>query len=141
MSGLLRTSAVIVILACTSVLAEVGIESYADARALWLKTRDTPQYQNYLRDFVAVNNELHLDERAGCYSLSQPPVDLLLVITATPDHKAGVIQEVLADVSNEKARCFQAVYLGVRVPLPPFQPFILQMHMAAASSGRLHALL
>jgi hypothetical protein len=41
----------------------------------------------------------------------------------------AVIEQVLADVDNAKARCFEKSYGGVQVKIPPFFPFVLQVDM------------
>ncbi len=101
--------------------------SYADAKALWLKSRETVEYQRYAAEFVQFNNHFHLDEKHGCYAIGSGAVDLMLVITHPEDGEFAVIQRVLSNIDNAKARCFQKSYRGVQTKVPPFVPFVLQM--------------
>lgn len=103
--------------------------SYDDAKALWIKSRDTAEYQRYAEAFAQFNNHFHLDEKDGCYALAPGPVDLMLVISNPDSSEFAVVEAVLSDVDNAKARCFQKSYRGVRTKMPPFLPFILQMGM------------
>jgi hypothetical protein len=53
----------------------------------------------------------------------------MLVISRPDSSEFAVIEQVLADVDNAKARCFEKSYRGVRTKPPPFLPFVLQMGM------------
>jgi hypothetical protein len=102
---------------------------YADAKAIWEKSKNTPEYQSYASEFAQFNNHFHLDEKDGCYALAQGPVNLMLVISNPGNGEFAVIERVLSDVDNAKSRCFKKSYGGVRTKIPPFLPFVLQMGM------------
>jgi hypothetical protein len=102
---------------------------YADARAIWNKNKDRAEYQAYAAEFSQFNNHFHLDEKDGCYRLAPGPVELMLVIRHSGGDKFAVIEQVLSDVDNSKARCFKQSYGGIRTKIPPFLPFVLQMSM------------
>jgi hypothetical protein len=103
--------------------------SYEDAKALWIKKRDTVESQRYAAEFTQFNNHFHLDEKDGCYALASGPVELMLIISQPDSGEFAVIEQVLSDVDNEEARCFEKSYRGVRTKPPPFVPFVLQMEM------------
>jgi hypothetical protein len=103
--------------------------SYADAKAIWLRNHDNPQYQNYVAEFSQFNNQFHLDEKDGCYSLAPGPVNLMLVIVRHGNGDFALVERVLADVDNAKARCFVKSYSGISTKMPPFFPFVLQLTM------------
>ncbi|HEX8956118.1 MAG TPA: hypothetical protein VF798_07590 [Burkholderiaceae bacterium] len=69
------------------------------------------------------------DKKGGCYSLSPGPVELMLIITKPDDDKFAQVERVLSDVDNEKSRCFQKSFEGLRARVPPHTPFVLQMQM------------
>src|SRR6266699_3197514 len=54
--------------------------SYADAKAIWLHSRDTAEYRTYAAEFSQFSNHFHLDEKDGCYALASGTVNLILVI-------------------------------------------------------------
>jgi hypothetical protein len=110
-------------------LADGAPQSYDDAKAVWVRNRGTPEYQNYAAEFSQFNNHYHLDEKNGCYALAPGPVNLMLVISRPENSEFAVIEQVFADVGNAKARCFERSYRGVRTKIPPFLPFVLQMSM------------
>ena len=103
--------------------------TYTEANAIWLHTRDTAEYQGYAAEFAQFNNHFHLDEKDGCYALGSGPVELMLIISQPDSSEFAVIEQVLSDVDNEKARCFEKSYRGVRTKRPPFLPFVLQLGM------------
>lgn len=103
--------------------------SYADAKSIWLRTRNTEGYKNYAAEFSQYSNHFHLDEKDGCYSLASGPVNLMLIIAHPENSEFAVIEQVLSDVDNAKARCFKKSYQGVQTKIPPFFPFVLQMGM------------
>jgi hypothetical protein len=104
-------------------------QSYAAAKAIWLRSRDTKEYQSYAAEFSQFNNHFRLDEKDGCYALASGPVNLMLIISRPPNSEFAVIERVLTDVDNAKARCFEKSYGGVQVKIPPFFPFVLQLGM------------
>jgi hypothetical protein len=102
---------------------------YGDARALWNQNKDREEYQAYAAEFSQFNNHFHLDEKDGCYRLAPGPVELMLVITHSGGDKFAIIERVLSDVDNQKARCFKQTYGGIQTKIPPYLPFVLQMSM------------
>ena len=103
--------------------------SYAEAKTVWVKSRDKAEYQGYAAGFAQFNNHFHLDEKDGCYGLASGSVDLMLVITRPDNDEFAVIERVLSSVDNAKSRCFEKTYRGVRTKIPPYLPFVLQMGM------------
>jgi hypothetical protein len=104
-------------------------QSYADAQSLWQRSRSNAAYQKYATEFTQFNNHFHLDEKDGCYALAPGPVNLMLVISHSGTDKFAVVEQVLSDVDNAKARCFRNTYRGIRTKIPPFSPFVLQLSM------------
>jgi len=121
--------AIIALIFVNDALPAVTPSSYEDALVIWERSKDTAAYQAYAGNFSQFNNRLHLDERDGCYVLAPGPVNLMLVITHSGNDQFAVIDEVLSNVNNAKARCFERTYRGVRTKIPPFVPFVLQMGM------------
>jgi hypothetical protein len=115
--------------ACGMSLADDAPQSYSAARALWQQHRGTAEYQTYAAQFTQFNNHFHLDEKDGCYALAAGPVNLMLVITHQDTSEFAIIERVLTDVDNAKARCFEKSYHGIPTKVPPFLPFVLQMTM------------
>ena len=110
-------------------LADEAPGSYEAAKAIWSRSRESKDYQGYAAEFAQFNNHFHLDEKDGCYALAPGSVNLMLVISQPKNSEFAVIDRVLADVANAKARCFEKSYLGVQVKAPPFLPFVLQLGM------------
>ncbi len=104
-------------------------QRYSEAKAVWNKSKNKPEYQRYVNEFAQFNNHFHLDEKDGCYALAPGPVNLMLVISKPDAGEFAVIERVHADVDNAKARCFIKTYSGVQTKAPPFMPFVLQMSM------------
>jgi hypothetical protein len=104
-------------------------DSFRAAQAIWQGKRDTAEYQTYATEFTQFNNHFHLDTRDGCYALTPGTVTLMLVITHPTESEFAVIERVLSDVDNAKARCFAKSYRGIRTKIPPFVPFVLQLEM------------
>lgn len=102
---------------------------YADAKTMWEKSKDKPEYQTYASEFTQYNNHFRLDEKDGCYALSPGPVNLMLVITNPAKGEFAVVESVLSDVDNAKSQCFKKSYGGIRTKIPPYLPFVLQMSM------------
>jgi hypothetical protein len=117
------------LIAASVIFADDAPPSYAAAKAIWLRSRGTKEYQGYAAEFSRFNNHLHLDERGGCYVLASGPVNLMLVISRPQNSELAVIERVLTDVDNAKARCFEKSYGGVQVKAQPFFPFVLQLGM------------
>jgi hypothetical protein len=122
-------AAALTLIGSGATLAADSPSSYANAKAMWLKSRNTEGYQNYAAEFSQFNNHFHLDEKDGCYSLAAGPVNLMLVISHPKNSEFAVIERVLSDADNAKARCFEKSYRGVQTKIPPFLPFVLQMSM------------
>lgn len=104
-------------------------ETYEAAKSEWEKTKDKSEYQSYLSDFIQFNNQFHLDEKDGCYSLGKEPVQLMLVIKHRQGEQYAQIERVLADGDTAKASCFKKTYQKLKVGVPPYLPFVLQMDM------------
>ena len=120
---------VLAIIAASVALANETPGSYEAAKSIWSRNRDSKDYQGYVAEFAQFNNHFHLDEKDGCYALASGPVNLMLVISRPQNSEFAVIERVLADVDNAKARCFEKSYSGVQVKAPPFLPFVLQLGM------------
>ena len=101
--------------------------NFSEASRAWERAKDTAEYQAYAAEFVQFNNHFHLDEKDGCYALSQDRVELMLVITHPDGGDYAVVEDVLSRVDSAKARCFQKAYRGLSTKIPPFVPFVLQM--------------
>jgi hypothetical protein len=110
-------------------LGDPGRLNFAEAKKIWDQAKNRSAYQVYASEFAQFNNRFHLDERGGCRALGKGPVELMLVIRHNPSEQFARIEQVLANVDNEKARCFQKSYSGVSTKVPPFLPFVLQMTM------------
>ena len=113
----------------TAAFAADSPERYADARALWEKTKDRTEYQAYAVEFAQFNNHFHLDEKDGCYGRASGPVNLMVVISRRDGDDFASVANVLPDVDNAKSQCFKRTYTGLRTKAPPFLPFVLQMSM------------
>jgi hypothetical protein len=124
-----RLLAVLVAVAASAAFAADSPRVYADAKAMWEKSKDRPDYQPYASEFVQFNNHFHLDEKDGCYALSPGPVNLMLIISNSTNAKYAVVERVLSDVDNAKSQCFKKSYGGIRTKVPPYLPFVLQMSM------------
>ena len=122
-------SSVLTIVVATSAYGADAPRSYADARGLWEKHKDTAEYQTYASEFAQFSNHFHIDEKDGCYALGKEPVGLMLVITHPGGSQYAVVEDVLSDVDSPKARCFMKSYRGLPTKVPPYVPFVLQMAM------------
>ena len=100
---------------------------YAEAKRIWKADKLTPEYQDYLGQFVQYNNSLKLDEKNGCYKLGNNPVELFLVVKYFEDNKYAIVQDVLADGINSKTQCFIKTYRNLKLKKPPHFPFVIQM--------------
>jgi hypothetical protein len=104
--------------------------SYQEAEAIWVKTRDTVEYQTYAAEFAQYSNALGLDERNGCYSVAPVgAVTLMLLIDRAQSEEFARIEHVFYDPDNARARCFEHSYMGIATKIPPFVPFVLQLRM------------
>ena len=124
-----RTLGILALIGTTLTFAADAPSSYAAARVIWERTKGDARYQSYADEFAQFNNHFHLDEKDGCYALSQEPVNLMLAITRPATSEYAVIERVLSDVDNTKAQCFKKSYGSVKTKVPPFVPFVLQMKM------------
>lgn len=120
---------ILMLLALTSACASDTTETYTNAKALWEKSYQKADYQTYAAEFTQFNNHFHLDEKDGCYALSQNPVELMLVITHENNTEFAVVEQVFSNVSNAKSECFINTYRGIKTKVPPFLPYVLQMSM------------
>ena len=125
-----RIAAALTLAVCSSTTAADMPQSYKDAEAIWLRSRDSIEYQNYAAEFAQFSNALRLDERNGCYSLAPVgTLNLMLLITLTDGAEFATIERVFYDADNSKARCFERSYAGIAAKAPPFMPFVLQLRM------------
>jgi hypothetical protein len=124
-----RIAVALGLVASSFVFAADSPTAFVDARAIWQRSRDTAEYQSYAAEFSQFNNHFHLDEKDGCYALAPGPVELMLVISRSGNNEFAVIERVLSDADNAKARCFEKSYRGVQTKIPPFVPFVLQLSM------------
>lgn len=97
---------------------------FAEATALWQKSKDMPGYKRYIAEFTQWNNTFRLDEQDGCYGQLSGPTELALVISAE-----GLITQVATSSDDEGAACFRRTYDGQRVKPPPHAPFVIRMSM------------
>ncbi len=67
---------------------------------------------------INYNNNLKLDEKGNCHSLSIHPVIVVLQLDAQ-----GKVTNTTADVKNAKADCFRQLYASAQFPPPPFAPY------------------
>jgi hypothetical protein len=121
-----------VVLACLTAapaLATEAFQFFSEAEAIWKAKKDDAKYQSYAAEFSQFNNHFRLDEKDGCYALGSEHVNLMLIITHPANAEFAVVERVLSDVDNAKARCFRKSYEGLRTKIPPSLPFVLQMSM------------
>jgi hypothetical protein len=111
----------------TSSAAFCGNTDYEEAKGIWDKDRITFEYQNYLEQFLQYNNSLRLDEKSGCYKLTNDSVELLLVVKHVEGNKYAIVEDVLVDKNNLKSECFIEIYENLKVKKPPHFPFVIQM--------------
>ena len=124
-----RVLAIFTAVIATAAFAADSPRVYADAKAVWEKSKNKPEYQMYASEFAQFNNHFHLDEKDGCYALSPGPVNLMLIISNSTNGEFAVVERVLSDVENAKSQCFKKSYGGIRTKIPPYLPFVLQMSM------------
>ncbi len=98
-------------------------ESFEEAKTIWLKTKDRPEYNSYMMGFEQYNNHYKLDSKDGCHDVGKGKVNILLVIT-----ERASIESAPSDVDSEKSRCFQRAYIGVPVKKPPFSPYVINLN-------------
>jgi hypothetical protein len=125
----MRIGVALTLVVYSATFADEAPRSYTDAEAVWQRTRGTTEYQKYTTEFTQFNNHFHLDEKDGCYALAPGPVNLMLVISHPDNDEFAVIEQVLSNVNNAKARCFKKTYHGIHTKIPPFLPFVLQLGM------------
>jgi hypothetical protein len=111
----------------TSSAAFCGSADYLEAKGIWEKDKTTSEYQNYLEQFLQYNNSLRLDEKNGCYKLSNDTVELFLVIKHFEGNKYAIVEDVLVDNTNLKSECFIKTYRNLKLKQPPHFPFVIQM--------------
>jgi len=124
MSSILKNSILLSVLTLIFINASAQALNFAGAAKVWNVGKDKPGYDAYSNEFVAYNNQAHLDEKSGCYKISPEPVTLLLVFNAS-----GRVETVLASESTSKADCFAHSYRGIQLSKPPFAPFVLKLTM------------
>jgi|GEM_PF-1419968 hypothetical protein len=130
MKSLMATFAALLALTASATGAAADAPwSFDGVKSLWEKNRDSQEYRQYAAEFTKYVNYYHIDKKGECYALSPGPVELFLVIANSDDGKFAEVQHVLASVDNEKSRCFQNTYLGLRVRVPPSVPYPLELEM------------
>jgi hypothetical protein len=95
---------------------------YETARALYLRTKELPGFADYVDVFIKSRKAQHLD-RPACYQKTGPQRIILILIV----DRSGRITEADSDVPGEKAGCFRKVFLGARMPIPPFAPLAVPL--------------
>lgn len=95
--------------------------SFAQAEKMVQQSKQKPGYAEYLTEFSRHNNRHKLDSKNGCYLLNGNEIKLILVL----NDKA--VESALADVDNEKARCFKRTYMGAEMIKPPHTPFAMEL--------------
>lgn len=84
----------------------------------WQKLSSQPGYDAYVASFIRVQDLEHLDTNSGCYAHDVgTTLDLILVVEAS-----GRISAAYTDNESRKARCFRKLYVGTKMPIPPFSP-------------------
>lgn len=121
---LLSLVALTVLAACQATPPTGGGETFDEAMQKWNAQSQGNEVLAYLKVWNDFNNENHLDERGGCYTKNGGSVQLILLID-----EGGKVRNVAADISNEKAKCFQEAYMDVRFPPPPFPNFRRRLKM------------
>jgi hypothetical protein len=124
-----RTHFLLYAIAGLALQASAATLSHDGAKKLWEQSKERAGYDQYSDEFAQFNNSHHLDEKDGCYGLSPGPVTIYLVIKHNAGEKFAVIEQVVSDVDNAKAKCFKKTYTGVPAKAPPFLPLVLQMKM------------
>lgn len=129
MKPLIATFAAVLALTTSTANAADAPWSFEGVKSLWEKNRESQEYRQYAGEFMQYVNYYHIDKKGDCYALAPGPVELFLVIAKSDDDKFAEVQHVLTSADNEKSRCFQKAYLGLRVRVPPFLPYPLQLEM------------
>jgi len=112
--------AALVIAGCVSPRQATG--QYESARALYLRTKELPGFADYVNVFIEARKAQHLD-RAACYQKTGPQRIIMILIV----DRSGRITEAGSDVPGDKAGCFRKVFLGARMPIPPFAPLAVPL--------------
>ncbi|HEY9030865.1 MAG TPA: hypothetical protein VIM93_05845 [Kangiella sp.] len=126
---MLRITIMSILLLLTNSSIAVNLKEYTDAKQYWERTKDKPEYQSYLAEFIQFNNHFKLDSKDGCSALAEDPVEMMLIITHQDNSKFAVIERVFTSAQNAKARCYEKSYIGVPTKIPPYLPFVIQMNM------------
>ena len=96
----MRIAVALALVASSATFADDAPRSYADAAAIWQRSRNTAEYQKYSNEFTQFNNHFHLDEKDGCYALAPGPVNLMLVISHQDNDEFAVIEQVLSEIGR-----------------------------------------
>ncbi|MGO9934924.1 MAG: hypothetical protein ACLPV8_24350 [Steroidobacteraceae bacterium] len=98
---------------------------YESTLLRWNNLRNQPGFEAYVTTFIGAQNSLRLDGNSGCYRYNVgTTVDLLLVVEAS-----GRISAAYTDMESKKAKCLRGVYVGVKMPIPPFSPFPMRIRV------------
>jgi len=90
----------------------------ANAQADAQQSQKPRETEAYADAWAAFNNLHHLDERDGCYFRAEGELTQILEID-----QSGKVVGYYADKDNGRSRCWEATYLGVVFPKPPFAPY------------------
>lgn len=126
---MLRFGILFLLLLICNISSAVNLNGFAEAKEYWESSKNKPEYQSYLAEFIQYNNHFKLDTKDGCYSLAKKPVEMMLIISHPKGNKYAIIERVLTNVKNAKAQCFINSYKGIQTKVPPYLPFAIQMSM------------
>lgn len=95
--------------------------SFTQAQKMVQQSKQKSGYAEYLSEFSQHNNRHKLDSKSGCYLLTGTEIKLILIL----NDKA--VESAVADVDNDKARCFKRIYTGAEMLKPPHTPFAIEL--------------
>ena len=95
--------------------------------------KDTLNYQNFMRDWLAFHNNNKIDELNSCYKKGSGKHVIILV-----QDESGKVEHVATKSDNKLSRCFRKLYIGRTFPKPPYSPFYHHMTMLGQKSTPKH---
>ncbi len=95
-------------------------------------SESNPTNSEYLTRRQEFENSIMLDEKDNCYSIDNKPIYLIIRI-----NKTGVVDNVLSNEENDKAKCFRKVYLGSSFDAPPNGPIYVKKKMGLDEADRI----
>jgi hypothetical protein len=98
-------------------------EDFKAAFSLWEKSVTKAGYDTYNTAFVDAQNKQAIDDKSGCYSKD---LGRRISMIAYVDAR-GVISNAYSDDKSDKAKCFEAAYVGKQMPVPPFSPLPVKL--------------